>query len=536
MAQTAPGLDAATLAERLEGFLAEHPEAAVIEDGRPIFRLATAHYAVSESHGRCLLQLWSEEANLVRTVVELRERGQVLRLVTRRMGTAKPQTLELVPSSDRRSPSTRETVRRTYQRLLTRVLEKNFFGWKVDRLRSAMDLEHSFGPSYVRGRLLKGTTAEVVVGVGAAETRATIDGALTLGLLWLTHSRNQGDGRRHFGALKLVVPAGSEATTAERIAWLKPTAARFELYTLDEQSEELVAVDYRDRGNARARLTHAFSPAAALERCREGGERLRALLPSGSADRFELRASSPTEVGLFLHGLECARVRRMAAEDSFALKEEISFGTGPAETPLTEESEPLCRRLLARLAASRRAGNSTADPLYRLQPERWMETELRRRIVELLPELRPELVYEQVPAMATGDRGLFDLLGVDRNGRLAVIELKAEESMQLPLQALDYWIRVRELATERRAQAGAEQRSNAFARAGYFPEIELADEAPRLILIAPALRIHPANEIVLGFLSSEIDWELIALSEYWREELKAVFRKRGGTHMGLAGH
>jgi hypothetical protein len=34
--------------------------------------MRTARYSVSESHGRCLLQLWSDERNLVRTVVECR--------------------------------------------------------------------------------------------------------------------------------------------------------------------------------------------------------------------------------------------------------------------------------------------------------------------------------------------------------------------------------------------------------------------------------------------------------------------------------
>ena len=121
-----------------------------------LFDMRIARYAVSESHGRCLLQLWSEERNLMRTVVEVQERAQCLRLMTRRMGAAKPQALELVPTSDRRTPTARDAARRNYQRLLERVLTRAFIGSKVDGLRSAMDLEHSFGPAYVRGRLLQG--------------------------------------------------------------------------------------------------------------------------------------------------------------------------------------------------------------------------------------------------------------------------------------------------------------------------------------------------------------------------------------------
>jgi hypothetical protein len=87
--------------------------------------MRTAHYSVSESHGRCLLQFWSEERNLLRTVVDMQQRAQCLRLATRRMGAAKPQSLELVPTSDRRTPTARDAARRNYLRLLERVLTRS---------------------------------------------------------------------------------------------------------------------------------------------------------------------------------------------------------------------------------------------------------------------------------------------------------------------------------------------------------------------------------------------------------------------------
>ena len=226
--------DSATrLSQSIEEYLADHPAAALLEDGRVLFDMRTARYTVISSHGRCLLQLWSEERNLVRTVVDMQERAQCLRLVTRRMGAAKPQALELAPSSDRRTPTSREAARRNYQRLLERVLTRGFIGAKVDGMRSAMDLEHSFGPAYVRGRLLRGSAADAVIGVSEAESGAMVDGILTLGILWLDHCRQHGDVRRHFGGLKVIVPAGAWRTTAERMAWLNHAAADFQLFTLD---------------------------------------------------------------------------------------------------------------------------------------------------------------------------------------------------------------------------------------------------------------------------------------------------------------
>jgi hypothetical protein len=515
----------------IEEYLAEHPAAALLEDGRVLFDMRTARYAVSEQHGRCLLQFWSEERNLMRTVVEAQDRAQCLRLTTRRMGVAKPQALELVPTSDRRTPTAREAARRSYQRLLERALTRRFIGAKVDGMRSAMDLEHSFGPAYVRGRLLRGTAADAVIGVGEAESGAMADGVLTLGILWLDHCRQKGDGRRHFGGLKVVVPAGAWRTTAERMAWLNHAAADFELYTLDERSEELAQVDFRDTGNLQSRLVHAFSADAAIERCAPGIARLMELVPPLARARVEVKASSPTEAGLLLHGLEFARVRHGFAAHSFAPQDEISFGAGANETPLTEETEALASDLFKRLFSSRRPDGVHADALFRLQPEHWLEAELRAGIAELLPGLRQDLMYSQVPALSVGDRGLLDLLTLDQNGRLTVIELKADEDLHLPLQALDYWIRVRALNDDRQPLAGnaGGRALSAFERQGYFAGVEVSPRPPRLLLIGPALRIHPANEPVLRYLSPQVEWELIAVSEHWRRELKVVFRKRCAT-------
>ncbi|MGA8728766.1 MAG: hypothetical protein WB608_08445 [Terracidiphilus sp.] len=518
---------AGQLTQTIEEYLALHPAAAVLEDGRVLFDMRMAHYAVSESHGRCLLQLWSEERNLMRTVVEVQERAQCLRLLTRRMGAAKPQALELVPTSDRRTPTTRDAARRTYQRLLQRALTRAFIGSKVDGLRSAMDLEHSFGPAYVRGRLLRGTAADAIIGVGEAESSSIIDGILTLGILWLDYCRQRGDGRRHFGGLKIIIPPGAWRTTAERIAWLNHAAAEFQLFTLDERSEELTQVDFRDTGNLQSGLVHAFSAPAAVERCQDGIDRLLQLVPPAAKNRVEIRPRSATETGLLVHGLEFARVRHAAAAHSFAREQSITFGAGANETPLTDENEGLCRDLFARLLLSRRADGAHTDPLFRLQPERWLESRLRAGIDELLPGLRGDVMYTQVPALSVGDRGMIDLLTLDRNGRLVIIELKADEDLHLPVQALDYWIRVRALNDDRQS-AGGGRPISAFERQGYFAGSEVSPLAPRLLLAAPALRIHPANEPVLRYFSPEVEWELIALAEHWRTELKVIFRKRSG--------
>ena len=513
------------LARELEEYFVSHPAAAVLEEGRVVFDMRMARYSITDPHGRCLLQLWSEERNLMRTVVGLEHRAQSLRILTRKMGSPKPQALELVPSSDRRTPTAREAARRNYQRLLERALTRNFLGFKVDGLRNAMDLEHSFGPAYVRGRLLKGATAEAVIGAGEDESGAILEGILTLGVLWLDYCRQHSDARRHFNGLKVIVPPGASRITAERMAWLNHSAASFELYTLDERNEELTPVDFRDTGNTSPRLIQSFSVQAAVERCRTGVDQVFALLPPGRKEWTEIQARSASEIALALHGLEFARIRSGFAANSFAQKNEVTFGAGPHETPLTEETEALARELFARLFASRHPDGDRKDPLFRIQPERWLESRLRHALPKLLPGLRGELIYSQVPALSSSDRGMLDILTIDRNGRLVVMELKANEDLHLPMQALDYWIRVRTLNADRAIGANGSPLS-AFERHGYFDGAPVSPLSPRLLLAAPALRIHPANEPVLRYLSPEIEWELIALNEHWRQEPSIIFRKR----------
>src|SRR5215470_13993894 len=124
-----------------------------------------------------------------------------------------------------------------------------------------------------------------------------------------------------------------------------------------------------------------------------------------------------------------------------------------------------------------------------------------------------------LPLLAS-DRGMIDLLASTHDGRLAVIELKADEDIHLPLQGLDYWLRVK-----------WHHEREEFHRFGYFIEADgsahaLSSESPRLLLVAPALHIHPATDTVLRYLSPELDWSLIAVDERWRQEVKVVFRKR----------
>jgi hypothetical protein len=226
------------IAAALEAFLAEHPHAAILEDGKAIFDMREAKYKLATEHGRCTLHLWAEDRNLVRRVAAATPRNGTLRLSVHRFGQTKPQTLELVADRDRRTPSTREATRIRYLRVLERILTRSFPEFKPDAFRTAMDLEKSFGPAYARGSLVQGQKAWAVIAVNEEETQATVDGILTLGILWLHHCRESGSGRRVYQGLKLIVPRGMATLTVSRLSWLNPAVAQWELWELDQSTEE----------------------------------------------------------------------------------------------------------------------------------------------------------------------------------------------------------------------------------------------------------------------------------------------------------
>jgi len=94
-----------------------------------------------------------------------------------------------------------------------------------------------------------------------------------------------------------------------------------------------------------------------------------------------------------------------------------------------------------------------------------------------------------------------------------VIEIKADQDIHLPLQALDYWMRVKwHLDREE------------FPARGYFPGIALSGAAPRLLLVAPSLEYHPTNETILKYFSEKVPVERIGVGLEWRQELRVMFR------------
>ncbi len=104
------------LIRTVEDFLAGARDAVVLDDGAVLFDLAQAKYSVSGERNKCLLHLWSAERNVVRRVLDVEVKNEVLRLTVQRLGQTRPRKLEICRQRDRRTPTAKRAARLAYQR------------------------------------------------------------------------------------------------------------------------------------------------------------------------------------------------------------------------------------------------------------------------------------------------------------------------------------------------------------------------------------------------------------------------------------
>jgi hypothetical protein len=470
-----------------------------------LFDFSTAHYSAAPERDRCLLQIWSEERNIVRRASSAEIKNGILKLSVLRFGQSKPSRLEICSKAERQSPSALKAMRAAYQRTLERAVAKLFPGWTLDRLTTSADLEHSFGAVCARGLLRRGQQRIALVGCGEGESQTTIDNSVAVAVLWIDYCREHLAAKSNISAVALFVTEGRARTAQLRMSHLNREAAQWRLFLLDEHTEQSEELDLATELNLSTHLVQCLNREQTLERFAKSVQRMFAICPQAEAV-----AHSASTVSFRFHGLEFARAT-MEPDRHFRMAERIVFGAAPAEYEWNDETEPLLLKLIERLML-KRVGRDHTHPFYRLQPERWLQSVVERDITLLDSRLDPTLFYSQVPAFAAGDRAVMDLLGITRDGRLAVIELKAAEDFHLPVQGLDYWARVR-----------WHHRRGDFQRFGYFPGRILSERAPILILAAPALHVHPATSAMLRYFSPELEWKLLGLDERWRDGIRVVF-------------
>jgi len=460
--------------EAIGSFVRSARRPALLEPGEPLlpFTPETFHYEDQPHH--VLVQAWDETRNIVRKVTGVREESKGKLSLTVRKFANREGELILV---DLAIPAKREWSRRgeklIFRERFRQFLQRELPEWEVTGISVEADLERSLSPTFPRALLRLGNRA--LAAIAAPPDEGDPAAILTFALIWLTYLR-QREAKLTFEGLVILLPKGQEHPTTLRIPYLANVRIDVFTYTENDRSARLDPSDY---GNLDTALDACRrSPHAVPEPTSELTE----------IEGFEQVARPDGTASLRIHGLEFAN---------------LPGRQSPAELATHA-------RELSRL---RRTPGSL---LYSKDPERWLESQVRANISLADASLRQSPIYGQVPAFTAGDRGVIDLLAAEHSGRLVVLELKASADIHLPLQALDYWMRVAIYA-----QTGA------FAAKGYFPGVSLTAELPRLILIAPSLEFHPSTETILSYFSPSIEVLRIGLAAQWRDQIRVMFRLNG---------
>ena len=491
------------LQSAIEALLLRLHHPVLVENDVELMDLTAAQWRLTIEFGKLIFSAWNSAKSFSRRVEEVayRDRDR-FGIFVRKPGGRATTTLEF---RELRAPAGggRAAGRTGFRQQLTTLLEREYRGWKFERVSNRSDREHSFSAWYTRGVARQGRSAWAFLGLSEEEGTAAADSALAFSLIWLDWLRSQAD-RVAITQLKLFLPPAAISVIAHRAAYLNPRALQVEIYEWRMGQSSATPVDLKDYGNVETRLAARRQ----AELLKEGhASLLDDMLGDLGAEIDIVPDSAGTFSSLRIAGLEVARIEGQLAPRIF-------FGLEGSVRRLDESNQDEFRDFIREVRRIRCAGGP--DPqheFYRLQSERWLESLLFQDITRLDPALSPKHVYPQVPAFSGADRGVIDLLTTTRRGRLAVVELKVHEEINLPLQGLDYWLRVNWL-----------QKRKQFQEFGYFQDCELSVAPPLLYLVSPAFRFHSTTEKLLRYFDRNIEVILIGINDSWRKEIKVLFR------------
>ncbi len=409
--------DAGFMRGAIEAFLAICRRPALLEYGEPLQSLVAGQYSLEDRNGRLWIEVWNETRATTRRILSVDKPSTgVLECSIQRFG-GKPGAMNFLdldrPQSAHKAAA---GTRRNFGEQFRRMLYRQFPGWEIATLTSALDLRRSFSSVFPRACLVRSYQQIAAL---ACPSVADEPAFLTFALIWLHHVRSHAKtGSRT--SLALFLPDHAGNLTAQRVRWLNGQTEIL-MFRFNEHGSA-GTVDPNDLGNLETRVQ------------------------KGRNDHVPLHAA-----------------------------------------PLAADAS-----------------------------ERAFEFAVRRNITALDATLLPQPVHSQVLAFTAGDRDLIDLLTVSPAGRLSILELKVSEDIHLPVQALDYWMRIKWHAMRGELQH-------------LFPAVPLANVAPRLLLVAPAMSFHSSCATVLAYFSSEVQVERTGVNSEWQENFRVVLRLEGAS-------
>jgi hypothetical protein len=477
--------------------------------------LARGNFEFSVEWGKLIFAWWDEGVSQSWRVTAYEiDRGELRLRATRGMSGGTILLTLRNPAKwremrERENPPPGER-RRLYLDTLSRLITKSFPGARIER---ATTWSRSGAGRYARLVLKSGGQTVLAIGVSEAESQADIDGVVAAGLVSSAAFNEKRDENDRAKRLWFCLPKGRSQTAIERLSLLDVShlGARIECFDVAEEDEEMTNV----RPVTQDELLNSHPREVIWPGVSTPDERWRERIINLAPDLIETRRDAKTGRERFeIKGLEFARLNA-GGQAKFGVAGTLSEGETSLIT-LTESNFGEIESLVRDIVRYRSADClDRRHPFYLLRAEAWLESLLRRDIGRLDATFDDRFVYSQIPAWRADERSVIDLLTVNYDGRLAVIEIKAAEDPQLPLQGTDYWLRVEQARLR-----------NEFKKRGLFEGVAIADSSPLLYLVAPRLRFHRTFATVALCVSHRIEAYRIGVNANWREGVKVHTRER----------
>jgi len=491
------------LASDIEKFASTLSDPALYQKGLQIGRLEDLDLRIEYDNRRAVLSFQLSSKRLRRKIVGVRRKGNAT-LEIQLEHFNRTETIQIQNSAGTPTLKFFKSSRKSFQQCLESVIRRNFPKIKILSSTVHSDLEHSLSGKYVRTLLMSGHSAWAALAVSPLEDQTTVDGILSSGLIWMEHLREH---RHALSRLLLLVPRDRGQVLKSRLKWIQGSGREIFLLEMDLDRESLAYADLGDSGNVDTLLTRVTVLRSRDDYSQKADfKRLVSLAPQQIEAIYR---SDVSAVSFRIRGLEFAVLHMKGSEG-------LTSGVGKHEPVKTPSDWKRVEGLASEIVRQRQgASRDTRRVYYRLQSERWLESLIVQDIQRIDPSLNPHCVYPQVPAFLGSDRGMIDILSITRRGRLAVLELKVSEDIDLPVQGLDYWLRVR-----------WHQLHQEFSRKGYFHGAEISPEPPLLYFVSPQFRYHDTFPRIVRCFDSSVPLVQVGINEDWRNGIRIVMKRK----------
>jgi hypothetical protein len=484
------------LAEELRARIDSHFEWLLVREHGGTFPLRRDEIDISFEHERALLTVLDDAGIGVSRILSL-DNDPATKEVTievRGQFAKSPETIRLVP----RTPAIQLSMNVEFARLeranaIAAALIQIFPTYKLSRL--ALNIEN--------GRLaqifLRDSAGDEVAVMTDVTATMIHEAVMTSAMIWFEKLQARKKPVREVW----IAGARKQIRNLRKLVGLlnQNVAARFRIFEIsndagDAKIKELKIPEFRALWREKPKkitLPAEIRPS-------EMAERILKLSP----DKTDVIFSKQGETIRFL-GLPFARVRTIASD------EKAWFGIDRNRRQLNENSWSELGDLVRQLETYRSADTpNKRHELYRMSPEAWLESILRRNIKQLDANLILSPIYNQFRALS--DK--IDLLAIRRDGRLVIIELKTSPDRETVFQAADYWRKIE-----------LQRRRGELDRIRAFGEMKILDKPALVYAVAPALSFHPDFGYFAKALRREVEMWRFELREDWRSEIKILTRR-----------